>query len=469
MKKLTLVFALLFACFTFSQEKTFEITGTLITEDSNLPIESATVYLERLKDSSVVSYTISDKNGFFKIEGRTFDERLNFYASYIGYGIYKKEIDITKGSIDLKTISMQLDNQLKEVLIKSTAPITIKKDTLEFNVKSFKTKKDATVEDLLKQLPGVEVDEEGKITVNGKEVNKILVNGKPFFGDDPTITTKNLTKDIIEKIQVVDTKTKSEAFTGEAGDKENKTINLTIKEENNKGVFGRVAAGAGTDQRYEYAGMVNLFNNDRRISVLAGGNNINSPGFSFGELSKMFGNASSIYINSNGSFRFDGRSFGGGQGITTSRSTGLNYADVIGETVDIAADYFNSSSNSENQTISERETILADSRFFTNSRSTSNNDTDSHSANLEFEIETDSTFQLSIEPSFGYSKTKTFYNSNDETLDEDLVLTNQSAVNSDVESYAREFSTNISATKLALSSDIFSLIFNSLFSAFPTN
>jgi hypothetical protein len=447
MKKLSLVFALLFACFTFSQEKTFKITGTLIAEDSNLPIESATVYLERIKDSSIVSYTISDKNGFFKIEGRTFDERLNFLASYVGYGVYKKEIDVTKDVIDLKTISMQLDNQLNEVLIKSTAPITIKKDTLEFNVKSFKTKKDATVEDLLKQLPGVEVDEEGKITVNGKEVNKILVNGKPFFGDDPTITTKNLTKDIIEKIQVVDTKTKSEAFSGEAGDKENKTINLTIKEENNKGVFGRVAAGAGTDDRYEYAGMVNLFDNDRRISVLAGGNNINSPGFSFGELSKMFGNASSVYINSNGSFRFDGRSFGGGQGITTSRNAGLNYADVIGETVDISADYFNSSSNSENETITERETILADSRFFTNSRSRSDNDTDSHSANLEFEIETDSTFQINIEPSFGYSKTRTFYNSNEETLDEDMVLTNQSSVNSDVESYAREFSADISATK----------------------
>ena len=447
MKKLTLVFALLFTCFTFSQEKTFEITGTLIAEDSNLPIESATIYLERIKDSSVVTYTISDKNGFFKVEGRTFDDQLNFFASYVGYGTYIKKIDIDKEKIDLKTISMQLDNQLKEVLIKSTAPITIKKDTLEFNVKSFKTKKDATVEDLLKKLPGVEVDEEGKITVNGKEVNKILVNGKPFFGDDPTITTKNLTKDIVEKIQIVDTKTKSEAFSGEVGNSENKTINLTIKEENNKGVFGRVAAGAGTDERYEYAGMVNFFDNDRRLSVLSGGNNINSPGFSFGELNKMFGGASSIYINSNGSFSFDGRSFGGGQGITTSRSTGLNYADVIGETVDVSADYFNSASNSENETLTERETILADSRFFTNTRSKSNNDTDSHSANLEFEIETDSTFQLNIEPSFGYSKTRTFFNSNDETLDEDFVLTNQSSVNSDVERYAREFSADISATK----------------------
>ena len=116
---------------------------------------------------------------------------------------------------------------------------------MEFNVKSFKTKKDANVEDLLKQLPGVEVDEEGKITVNGKPVNKILVNGKPFFGDDPTITTRNLSKEIIEKVQVTDTKTKSQAFTGEDGDAENKTINLTIKEENNKGYFGRLAAGKG--------------------------------------------------------------------------------------------------------------------------------------------------------------------------------------------------------------------------------
>ncbi len=210
--------------------------------------------------------------------------------SYVGYRTYLKKMLIDKEIIDLKRIALQLDNQLGEVLVKSTAPITIKKDTLEFNVKSFKTKKDATVEDLLKQLPGVEVDDEGKITVNGKEVNKILVNGKPFFGNDPTITTKNLTKDIIEKIQVVDTKTKAEAFTGEVGDSENKTINLTIKEENNKGVFGRVSAGAGTDERYEFAGMVNLFDNDRRISVLAGGHNNNSPGFSLGELSTMFAN-----------------------------------------------------------------------------------------------------------------------------------------------------------------------------------
>ena len=120
----------------------------------------------------------------------------------MGYATYLKKLAIDREKIDLETITMQLDNKLDEVYIESTAPITIKKDTLEFNVKSFKTKKDATVEDLLKQLPGVEVDDEGNISVNGKSVNQILVNGKPFFGNDPTITTKNLTKDIIKTILI---------------------------------------------------------------------------------------------------------------------------------------------------------------------------------------------------------------------------------------------------------------------------
>src|SRR5690606_32565695 len=127
------------------------------------------------------------------------------------------------------------------------------------------------------------------IMVNGKPVSEIMVNGKPFFGGDPTIATRNLTKEMIEKIQVTDTKTESEAFTGETGNQESKTINLTIREDRNRGYFGRVAAGGGTDKPFEYAGMVNYFDNDRRLSALLGGNNINSPGFSFGEIQKMFG------------------------------------------------------------------------------------------------------------------------------------------------------------------------------------
>ncbi|MEY8848140.1 outer membrane beta-barrel protein [Psychroserpens sp. XS_ASV72] len=432
---------------SFSQSKTFKITGTVIAQDNKEPLESATVYLERVKDSSLVSYTISDRNGNFEINHETYDKELNFHVDFVGYQSYAKTLVIDKEHIDLKTIELNIGNTLDEVVIKSRAPITIKKDTLEFNVKSFKTKKDANVEDLLRLLPGVEVDQDGKIKVNGKDVSNILVNGKPFFGNDPTITTRNLTKDIIEKVQITDTKTKSEAFAGEEGDKESKTINLTIKEENNKGVFGRLAAGTGTDERYEFAGMVNLFDNDRRVSVLAGGNNTNSPGFSFGEIQKMFGGGYSLSMSSNGSFTIDGRSFGSGQGITTSRNAGANYADVINENVDVNADYFYSGADSENETITERENILPDSRFFSSSRSKSINENHNHSANLGFDIEIDSTFLINIQPSFRWSVQKRTFSENESTRNEDNELTNQSVVNSYDEEEARNFGNQFNVTK----------------------
>lgn len=448
-KKLIIALLLLTSVATFSQSKLkdFKISGTLISEEDQKPLESATVYLERIKDSSLVTYTISDKNGKFTLEESTYDKQLKLLVSYVGYETISKVVEIDKEEINLGNLNMKTANMLDAVVVKSTAPVTVKKDTLEFNVKSFKTKKDASVEDLLKQLPGVEVDEDGKIKVNGKEVNKILVNGKPFFGNDPTITTRNLTKEIIEKVQITDTKSKSEAFAGEEGDKSNKTINLTIKEENNKGVFGRVAAGAGTDDRYEFAGLLNLFDNDQRLSILAGGNNINSAGFSFGEIRKMFGGGNSIMFNSNGSFRIDGRSFGGGQGIVTSRTIGTNYADELGKHLDITFDYFNANSSSEDVTKVERENILPDRRFFTNSRSNSVSETDNHSANLDMEIEVDSTFLINVKPSFTFNNSSSNFSRFENSLDENQTLTNESNTSSFSETKGKNFQNEIDLTK----------------------
>ncbi|WP_242130554.1 outer membrane beta-barrel protein [Aestuariivivens marinum] len=434
--------------FAFGQSKSFKISGKTFSETDNLPLESATVYLERVEDSTLMTYTISDKNGDFILEGKTYDKKLNLLISYVGYKILKREIVLNKEEITLGKLNMAIDNNaLDEVIIKSTPPIRVKKDTLEFNVKSFKTKKDASVEDLLKQLPGVEVDTDGRIKVNGKEVNQILVNGKPFFGNDPTITTKNLTKDIIEKVQITDTKSKEDAFVGKESDGENKTINLTIKKENNKGVFGRLAAGGGTDKRYEFAGMFNYFNNDKRISVLSGGNNINSPGFSFGEIRKMFGGGNNIAVYGNGNFVVDGRSFGGGQGITTSRTSGLNYADKIGEETDVSGSYFYSGSESENESSTQRENILPDRRYFTDSNSSSSNSTDSHRTNTEFEFKIDSTLYINVRPSFNFSKSKNILSSDEASRDMDQVLINESKRSSYVENTAKNFSNDFSITK----------------------
>lgn len=416
----------------FSQTKNVAITGTIKSADDKEVLESATVHVERLKDSSIVAYTITDAKGEFKINANTSDTKIKLIVSFIGFKPYSKIISVKEqqvGNLYLKTA-----NTLDAIVIRSSAPITIKKDTVEFNVKSFKTKADANVEDLLKKLPGVEVDAEGKITVNGKEVNKILVNGKPFFGNDPTITTRNLTKDIVEKIQITDTKTNAQAFSGEDSDGENKTINLTIKKENNKGYFGKVAAGIGTDDRYEYAGLATRFKQSERIGLLAGGNNINSPGFSFGNQRSQFGG--------------NNRSFGGGQGIVTSNNYGLNYINTFQEIFEVSVDYFYKNSASDNTSSSKKETFLSNGdRFFTNSESNSFNESDSHDASIDFEIEIDSTFRIDIESDFNRDLNRNTFNSMSESLNNNSTLTNDSETTSIADSDRKQFDNEINFSK----------------------
>ena len=449
MKKLLLFFALLCATSTlFSQSYSFSISGKITDKNTQKAVEAATIHIENVKDSTVISYTISDEKGDFSLKGKSFYKDVKLYVSYIGLSDYAKTYDLSKkNTFKLGTISLtEESNVLDEVVVKSRAPITVKKDTLEFNVKSFKTKKDANVEDLLKKLPGVEVDAEGKITVNGKPVNKILVNGKPFFGSDPSITTKNLTKEIIEKVQITDTKTKSEAFSGEKGDANNKTINLTIKKENNKGWFGRVSASTGTDERYEGATMINRFNNDTRISILASTNNINSPGFSFGEIQKMFGGGNN-WVSGNGSFSINGRRFGGGQGIVKSTMAGATYADTYGKNVDVNANYIFAGSSSNNLSRNNREYIIPDNKYFTNSETTSEDDNDNHNFDFELDMKIDSTLLINIRPNFTFNKRSGYYARNEETLNEDREKRNSFVSNTVSSAEAKNFGNEIAITK----------------------
>ncbi|GGD86529.1 outer membrane beta-barrel protein [Planktosalinus lacus] len=432
-----------------SQIKPFEITGQIVASDTGEPLESATVYLERERDSTLNTYTISDKNGNFELFGKTYEEKLSLFVSYVGYAPHKQIVAINAEKIELdEPIALLLDsNALDEIVIRSVAPITIKKDTLEFNAASFKTRAGATVEDLLKELPGVEVDLEGNITVNGKPVNKLLVNGKPFFGDDPTIATRNLTKEMIEKVQVMDTKTDAEAFTDEEGDQENKTVNLTISEEKNKGTFGRLSAGGGTDERFEYAGIVNRFDGDRRLSVLGGGNNTNSPGFSFGEIQKMFGGGSMVMMNSSGGFQIDDKAFGFGKGIVNSRSAGASFADAYGEKMDLSADYFYSGANSMDDETIERENIFPDTRFFTNSTASTRQNNDLHSSNMKFDVKIDSTFLINIKPSISYGTTESIHMRDEVTLTENGETTNQSTLDNRTNSTSKVFKNALDITK----------------------
>lgn len=432
----------LFVAFLFvtaiSFSQNFEITGKVLDPDGN-PLESATVYVEKQTDSTLVTYTISETAGAFVLSGSSKEERLNLLVSYAGFKPFKKVVEVKEGTQDIGNLKLELeDNQLGEVtVVASRPPLTLKKDTLEFNADSFKTRQNANLEELLEKLPGVEVDSDGAITINGKPVSSIKVNGKEFFGDDPQIATKNLPKEIIEKIQVSNQKTRSEEFTGKAGDPDNKTINITLKEDKNKGYFARATAGGGTNDRYELSGIANMYKDDMRLSILASSNNINSNGFSFDEVYGMMGGSGARSV-------FGG---GGGGGITKAETAGANYTNEWNDKYELNGDYFFGRNDTRQETSIQRENILPDQRYFTNSSSFSDLKNDSHRANARFEIEFDTLTQLSISPRFTANTGFSERGSLSESLTEDRELANSATTGESEDIYSTSFSNNIDFIK----------------------
>lgn len=396
------------------------LKGKIIEDTSKLPLESATVYLTSAKDSTIIDYTISDKNGNFSLSTKKITKPALLRVSFVGFEDYVQEIAALSANKDFGILNIKdQPNSLSEVVVKGQAPpVRIKQDTLEFNASSFKVRADSNVEALLKQLPGVEVSTDGKITVNGKEVNNILVNGKPFFGKDGKVATKNLPADIIEKVQVSDTKTKEEELSGQSASSEEKTINLTIQEDKNKGLFGKFSGGLGTDDRYESSGLINYFKDDQKFSFLGSSNNINSVGFSMDEIFDSMGGGRNVYSSSDGSFNIDGQQFGGGSGITQSNMIGLNYSDKIGKKIDPSASYFYNSAENENDTRSRVENLLPENRFTTESVGETRNISNAHNVNVEFEYKMDSLTTLNIRPNLKKNNSRFTARRNQNSVDE---------------------------------------------------
>jgi len=428
----------------------FTIKGSIVDAEQGTPLEAATIFVETLRDSVLIAYAITDAQGQFILEGRTSYTKGRMGISYNGYKSRAMEVEL-KPLLELNAI--QLEEQPLQLdgidLIAERVPLTIRKDTLEFNADSFKTRPDATVEDVLKKLPGVEVASDGSITVNGKSVNKVLVDGQVFFSTDPKVATKSLTKDVIDKIQILDSKTKEQEFIGEQGDGENKTINLLLKEDKKSGYMGRVSGGYGTDDRYQANGLVNYFNKSQRISLLGSSNNINNPGFSFDEIYDMVGNprGGGISMSRSGGFSVGNLSFGFGEGIITSSTVGASYADQRKDQYRMDGNYFYSYSDSYNDEKTARENILPDGSYFTDTESSFVGGTISNqgSANLEFDI--DKTTRVTIQPSLSVNKTDSGEGRITETTDALGNLVNNNSSRESSEGMQRNFSNNLEIMK----------------------
>lgn len=447
-----LIILFLFFCITgYGQSVTLR---GIVADSASVPLESATVYLMRAKDSSVVDYTISSKSGSWELKVPKVTEPASLKISFIGMANFREEMAAVDKDRDFGTIKLQdLPTELNEVVIESEIPpIRIKKDTLEFNASSFKVRPDANVEALLKQLPGVVITPDRKITVNGKEVNQILVNGKPFFDADGQVALQNLPADMIDKVQVTDTKTKKEELAKLQASGDNASINLTIKKDKNKGLFGRVTGGYGSDGRYEASGLLNYFKDKRKISVLASSNNINSSGFSMDE---VFG-----AVGRSGGTRSIYSTGGNAQGITISSTAGVNYSDEWFRDFQSGISYNYNGASTENRRRYDAINYLPESEdtdnpgtfidksYTTQSSSRSDSDTFSHSVNSEFEYKIDSTATIHYRPTFRTSNSKN--TSSSESRSERLTdsrLLNESTSDSYSESDNSTFGSNINFFK----------------------
>lgn len=406
----------LYTISSFAQKNTV-ISGKVVTE-KDLPIESATIYLMHPKDFSIVVYTLSDKNGHFKLETKSASQNSILKISAEGYLEFSDTIEKRTQNIDLGVVRlMKYDVELDEVIIKNDAPIRIKKDTIEFNASSFKLRPDANVEALLKELPGVTIDMDKKIMVNGKKVNQVLVNGKPFFDVDGKIALQNLPAELIKKVQVSDTKTKEQEFTKQASTSENVSINLTIDKKKNKGFFGKLLGGYGSSERYESSALLSYFKDKRRVSFLASSNNINASGFSMNEVFDNMGGG-----RNDGS----GGSFGSRGGIIKSNMIGISYTDewFKGESTDL--NYYFNNSNTDNTNKTSELTLLPTGSLLSKSASKSDQDSNRHNVSLNFEYKVSPSIKVFFAPAIQTGKAVSVNAFDRKTWDENNQLINSS-------------------------------------------
>lgn len=396
-----------------------QINGKVSDFDQK-PVENATIYLLKEKDSSIINYTATNKEGKFSLKTDALNEPSILKINVEKLSPYSKKLEKISHSITLGDIELEKNNvkNIDEIKI-TVSPVKIRKDTIEFNASSIKVRPDSKIEELLKKIPGVEIDNDKKITVNGKEVDQIMINGKPFFDKDGKIALQNLPADIIKNIQFTTTKTKEEELSGKKPKSNTTTINFNIDEKKNKGLMSRLTLGYGSDKRYEGSGLLSYFKNDTKISLIASSNNINSQGFSNDDVFDNMG-AGRNSSGMQGGTSSTGR---GSKGIQKSTTIGINYNDKFGKNADL--DNFSlSHSNSDTETASKssRTTLLPEYTLTTHSESKGESETQQYSADASAKIVLDSLSTIYISPRFNNSRSTSISSSQSSTLRDNALL-----------------------------------------------
>lgn len=356
-KKFLAVLIGVMSILNFAYAQNLSTVRAKLQDDNGEPVPFATVSISKANSSKPYKYALSDAEGKVVIE-KVAHGKYVLKAELLGYKAYTKDIEV-RNTLDLGTLKMEEDKEVLDAASVSATgnPILIKKDTVEYNASSYKTTENDMLVDLLKKLPGIEIDDDGTITANGQTISKITIGNKTFFLDDPQLASQNLPAKIVDKIKVVRKKSEQAEFTGIEDGEEEQVIDLTVKKGMMDGLMGNFSAGGGKDFpsttstlavgddfRYQGGAFVGKFTEKSNISFILNANNTNNRG-----ATDISGNMMGNMMGGGGGFGGGGGGFGGGQnGITRTLMTGLNGAwDLFDDRMNLGGNYVFNRSNRE--------------------------------------------------------------------------------------------------------------------------
>ena len=450
----SILFTLLFVNLTFAQTK---LSGSIIDGTDNTKLQKATIALLNAQDSILVSFSRSQENGSFslnKLDTGAYTLIVSYpqYADFVEHIHLKEDQDL--GLIKLSKAVLLLD----EVTVTGKIPVVIKGDTIEYNAGSFKVDKDAKVDDLLKVLPGMTVDADGKITAQGKEVKKVLLDGEEFFGNDPTLITKNIRADMVDKVQVYEKKSDLTDRTGVDDGERTQTVNITLKEDKKKGAFGQVQAGYGTNKYFGLKGMLNKFKGAQKIALygISANDGMVSLGFEDGQKYGASGgnvevmDDGAIFISSSGGSdgmdSWDGNY--SGNGVPNALNLGASYSDKFkGDKHKLNVNFRRGQMDVENNSSSYVQNNLPELASIQQSTGFSLNESKSHNANIRYDLKVDSTSDMILKLGYNKINRENFTNSSTTERNLDDILLNETEASNDYSTVNETMNASVMLTK----------------------
>ena len=426
-----ILFTLFVCCFStkYYAQKT-GIKGVVV-DDANQPLEMVSVAILSAKESVFLSYTTTDAKGGFYLDDIPKDS-IVLQLNFLGFRTYSKKILYAKQLIDLKTIVLKEDvSSLNEIVISAVVPIQIKKDTVSFDASFFKVNHDDNIDGLLSKLPGIEIDENGNIVTQGTTVTKVMIDGKEFFGGDPSIVLKNISADAIAKVEIIDQKSDEAELTGVSDGNKEIVINFTLKKNKKNRGFGKLSAGAGLDNRYFGNANYNQFNSKNQLSIISKFNNINITG---SNIQGFLENADGIADDSGDGADDD---FSGNQkslsGFLETAVTGVHFGKEIKKKESLNADYFYNSSENSGLSETNRISFTSLNNFNFSSKNNFLNRSKNHNLNFNYENKSNKINSLRIggrfytdDRTFQLERDGSFFNVDDELVTENVLTSENS-------------------------------------------